>query len=201
MCVTVWLWINIVHGRENLRSCSRTHVHRCISMTVCYCGLDVSTKELEQSLFLFRLWNIDTFSYTYTLHQELYCMYTYRILIRTNYSDNGAFHRECHFEEKTDTQPLHHKNQTSTTYLSSWLHIIVKQQHTRTYTRRIWKKISKLRVNGLWGGPVDSPQKRPVTRKYFHLMTSSRNHLLSIQYPSETIRHCRVYVNNIYQCT
>ena len=57
-----------------------TDVYQCLR--VCYCGLDVSAKELEQSLFLFRLWNIDTFSYTYTLHQELYCMYTYRIFVQ-----------------------------------------------------------------------------------------------------------------------
>ena len=87
-----------------------TDVYQCLR--VCSCGLDVSAKELEQSLFLFRLWNIDTFPYTYTLHQEIYCKYTYRLLICTNYSDKGALHREFHFEGKTDKQLLHNKNQT-----------------------------------------------------------------------------------------
>ena len=43
--------------------------------------------------------------------------------------------------------------------------------------RRISKKTSKLRVTGLCmgnsPGPVNSPHKGPVTRKCFHLMTSS----------------------------
>ena len=43
--------------------------------------------------------------------------------------------------------------------------------------RRRSKKISKLRVTGLCAGihrwPVNSPHKWPVTRKNFHLMTSS----------------------------
>ena len=43
--------------------------------------------------------------------------------------------------------------------------------------RRRSKKISKLRVTGICAGnssgPVDSPHKWPVTRKCFHLMTSS----------------------------
>ena len=42
-----------------------------------------------------------------------------------------------------------------------------------------WKKISKLCVTGLCGRihrwPVNSPLKGPVTRKMFHLMTSSWN--------------------------
>ena len=44
--------------------------------------------------------------------------------------------------------------------------------------RRRSKKTSKLRVTGLcvgnWPGPVNSPHKGPVTRIFFHLMTSSR---------------------------
>ena len=43
--------------------------------------------------------------------------------------------------------------------------------------RRRWRKTSKLRVTGLCvgnsPGPVNSPHKGPVTRKCFHLMTSS----------------------------
>ena len=43
--------------------------------------------------------------------------------------------------------------------------------------RRRSKKTSKLRITGLWeGNPrwlVDFPHKRPVTRKCFHLMTTS----------------------------
>ena len=40
--------------------------------------------------------------------------------------------------------------------------------------RRRSKKTSKLRINGLWihRWPMNSPHKGPVTRKYFHLVTS-----------------------------
>ena len=59
--------------------------------------------------------------------------------------------------------------------------------------RRRSKKTSKLRVTGLCvgnpPGPVHSPHKGPVTRKCFHLMTSSWSLAVPLYSPSATTLH------------
>ena len=64
--------------------------------------------------------------------------------------------------------------------------------------RRRAKKTSKLHISGLWRGikrwPVNAPHKRPVTRKCFHLMTSSWN--LSTGQTGLTRSSTRNFANN-----
>ena len=71
--------------------------------------------------------------------------------------------------------------------------------------RRRSKKTSKLRVNGLCGvihrWPVNSPHKGPVTRKWFHLMTSSWVMKISSKWRYLRFNECSGKVSHSYkQC-